>query len=64
VNEWKIPGMSVGVIEDGKVELLRGYGVSEAGGAPLTEKSVFQIGSVSKSFYCHHYGSAGRRREG
>lgn len=50
VNEWKIPGMSVGVIKDGKVELLRGYGVSEAGGAPLTEKSVFQIGSVSKSF--------------
>ena len=48
---WHIPGLAAAFALDGEVILAKGYGVKELGGnEPVTEKSIFQIGSVSKSF--------------
>lgn len=49
-NEWKIPGIAAGVIKDGKVVLNEGFGIAHPDGTPVNETSLFQIGSVSKSF--------------
>ncbi len=46
----KIPGASIAVINDGKIEWAKGYGVLEAGSqSPVTEKTLFQAASISKS---------------
>jgi CubicO group peptidase (beta-lactamase class C family) len=48
---WEIPGMAVSVIKDGKMVFSKGYGIKEMGSnAPVESSSIFQIGSVSKSF--------------
>lgn len=50
-KEWRIPGFSLTVVKDGDVVLSKGYGVKERGQkAPVDENTVYQIGSVSKSF--------------
>jgi len=49
--DWKIPGMAVGIVQDGKTIFARGYGVKVLGdNDPVTEKTIFQIGSTSKAF--------------
>jgi len=49
--DWKIPGMALGIVQDGKTIFARGYGVKTLGGNnPVTEKTIFQIGSTSKAF--------------
>jgi CubicO group peptidase (beta-lactamase class C family) len=46
-----VPGLGVAIIKDGKVIHLKGYGVRELGkDEPVSEKTLFAIGSVSKSF--------------
>jgi CubicO group peptidase (beta-lactamase class C family) len=46
---YKTPGVSVAVINDGKIEWAKAYGVVEAGGAePVTEGTRFQAASISK----------------
>ncbi len=50
-KQWAVPGMSVAVIQGGKTLLAKGYGVKEKGRPdPVDENTVYQIGSVSKSF--------------
>lgn len=45
----KVPGLSISVIHDYKVEWVRNYGVSELGRTePLTTQTLFQAGSISK----------------
>lgn len=47
----KVPGLSIAVVKDGKVVHLKGYGVRTVGKTdPVTERSLFAVGSVSKSF--------------
>src|ERR1044072_3992030 len=47
---YKTPGVSIALINDGKIEWARGYGVLEAGGkAPVTPETLFQAASISKS---------------
>jgi CubicO group peptidase (beta-lactamase class C family) len=47
---YKIPGVSIAVINDGKIEWAHGYGVVEAGGRePVTPETLFQAASNSKS---------------
>jgi CubicO group peptidase (beta-lactamase class C family) len=44
-----IPGLSLAIVRDGKIIRAQGYGVSELGGSvPVTERTLFQAGSVSK----------------
>jgi CubicO group peptidase (beta-lactamase class C family) len=45
----KVPGVSIAVINDGRIEWARGYGVREAGGAvPVDSATLFQAASISK----------------
>ena len=43
-----VPGISIAVVHDGKVDWSAGYGVTQIGGAPVTPDTLFQAGSVSK----------------
>jgi CubicO group peptidase (beta-lactamase class C family) len=49
IAHYKVPGLSVAVINDGKIEWARGYGVVEKdGGKPVTSDTLFLAGSISK----------------
>lgn len=51
MNIWKIPGVAVGIVKDGKVVALKGYGVREMGRTDkIDENTLFQIASNSKAF--------------
>ena len=43
-----VPGVSIAVIHDGKIEWARGFGVREIGGPPVNAETMFQAGSISK----------------
>ncbi len=45
----EIPGLSIAVIDSGRIVLARGYGVTKVGGSPVTEQTLFQAGSISKA---------------
>ena len=50
-RDWNIPGMAIGIVQDGKVIFAKGYGVRTIGRPePVTEQTVFQIGSTTKAF--------------
>ena len=50
MSRYKVPGISIAVINDGKIEWARGYGVIEKGtDQRVTPNTLFQAGSVSKS---------------
>jgi CubicO group peptidase (beta-lactamase class C family) len=44
----KVPGVSIAVMRDGKVEWAKGYGVKGASGAAVNTDTLFQAGSISK----------------
>jgi CubicO group peptidase (beta-lactamase class C family) len=51
LKEFNVPGIAVGVIQDGRVLVAKGYGVRQIGqNAPVTEHSLFQIASNTKAF--------------
>jgi CubicO group peptidase (beta-lactamase class C family) len=53
VREKHIPGLSVGVMHEGRVILAKAYGVSSlATGEPLTPETLLAVGSVTKEFAC------------
>ena len=46
---YNVPGVSIAVINDFRVEWARGYGVLEAGGSePVTPETLFQAASLAK----------------
>jgi CubicO group peptidase (beta-lactamase class C family) len=46
---YKVPGLSVAVIDYFKIAWAKGYGVTEVGGnTPVTVHTLFQAGSISK----------------
>jgi CubicO group peptidase (beta-lactamase class C family) len=50
-SEWKVPGLALGVVQDGKVVMAKGYGYRDLEQQlPFTTKTLFPIGSTSKSF--------------
>ncbi|MBR5056790.1 MAG: beta-lactamase family protein, partial [Bacteroidales bacterium] len=50
-KDWNIPGFALAVVKDGEVVLAKGYGDKERGKPGAVDaNTVFQIGSVSKSF--------------
>ena len=53
VVDKQLIGVSVGVMQNGKVILAKGYGVRDiAAKAPVTPNTMFAIGSVTKQFTC------------
>jgi len=49
LNTFNIPGAVVGVVVDGEIVFAKGYGFRDQR-LPMTEKSVFGIGSCTKAF--------------
>src|SRR3954468_24327734 len=50
MRHHKVPGLSIAVLEGGRVAWARGYGVTAAGGnSPVTPATLFQAGAVSRS---------------
>src|SRR5215469_14597204 len=45
---YQVPGVSIAVIHNGKIDWVRGFGVTKLGGAPIGSETLFQAGSVSK----------------
>ncbi|MGH8280732.1 MAG: serine hydrolase domain-containing protein, partial [Gammaproteobacteria bacterium] len=51
MQDWKVPGLAVAVVKDGKVVLARGYGVRELDRpAKVDADTLFTIASNSKAF--------------
>jgi len=51
MDVYKFPGVSLGVAQHGEVLLARGYGFRDREASqPATERTVYGIGSVTKSF--------------
>jgi CubicO group peptidase (beta-lactamase class C family) len=51
MDEWKIPGLAVAVMQNGEVALVRAYGLRDVeAGLPVTIDTQFLIGSITKSF--------------
>ena len=51
MKDWKVPGLALAVIQDGKVTLLKGYGYRDLEKQlPVTPNTLFAIGSITKSF--------------
>src|SRR5437867_7679178 len=50
LHEYQVPGAAVAVVQDGKLALLKGYGVRDATkpGA-VDENTIFQLASVTKT---------------
>jgi CubicO group peptidase (beta-lactamase class C family) len=48
MKELNVPGLSIAVIHEGKIEWARGFGVRSLGGPPVTADTMFQAGSISK----------------
>jgi CubicO group peptidase (beta-lactamase class C family) len=49
MEHHNVPGISIAVISDGKIEWARGYGLADvAEGRPVTTSTLFQAASISK----------------
>lgn len=49
MDYWHVPGVSVAVINHGKIEWAKGYGEAEAGGRAVGKETIFQTGSLGKT---------------
>lgn len=51
VQEWRVPGVGIGVLKDGELILAQGFGKRNiAAGLEVTPQTLFAIGSCSKAF--------------
>jgi CubicO group peptidase (beta-lactamase class C family) len=51
LTNWRIPGVAVCIVKDGKVVLMKGYGIKELGLPNLVDiNTLFMIGSNTKAF--------------
>ncbi len=51
LKEWNVPGLGMGIIHNGTIVLAKGYGYRDLEDKlPFTTKTLFPIGSTSKSF--------------
>jgi CubicO group peptidase (beta-lactamase class C family) len=49
--EWKVPGLALGIVKDGKLIYSKGYGFRDVEHkVPVDTDTLFAIGSISKSF--------------
>jgi CubicO group peptidase (beta-lactamase class C family) len=51
LTNWRIPGAAICIVKDGKVVLMKGYGIKELGlNNKVDENTLFMIGSNTKAF--------------
>lgn len=52
MQEWGVPGLAIAVVRDGEVVLSKGYGFRHLyePQLPVTPRTLFAIGSITKSF--------------
>jgi len=51
MQNWKVPGIAIAVVQSGQVIYSHGFGLRDVkGNLPVTTKTIFAIGSISKSF--------------
>ena len=51
MRDWKVPGLAIAIIKDGKIIHAKGYGVQGIDSSePVNESTLFQIASQSKLF--------------
>jgi len=48
--DYKIPGVAIAILQGGQPVFMKGYGVEEPNGNPITSTTRFMIGSNTKSF--------------
>ncbi len=49
IGKRQVPGLSLAIIQDGRIVKATGYGLTEKGGkTPVTASTLFQAGSISK----------------
>ncbi len=48
MKQLNVPGVSIAVIHNGKIEWARGFGVRALGADPVNDQTMFQAGSISK----------------
>jgi len=57
MKEWKVPGVALAVVQNGKVIYAKGYGYRDlANKLPVTTATLFPIGSITKSFTALTFG--------
>ncbi len=53
MKDWDVPGLAVAVVRGDEIIYTRTFGVKRLGtNDPVTEDTIFQIGSTSKAFTC------------
>jgi CubicO group peptidase (beta-lactamase class C family) len=51
LNRWPAVGLALGVVRDGSLEFFSAHGLADiASETPITEDTVFRIGSITKTF--------------
>src|SRR5436190_23163656 len=51
IKDWNIPGLAIAIVKDGKVVVMKGYGVRDMESKePVDENTLFMIASNSKLF--------------
>jgi CubicO group peptidase (beta-lactamase class C family) len=51
LKKWNIPGLAIVIVKDGKIVLMKGYGVRDIKtNEPVDENTLFMIASNSKLF--------------
>src|SRR3954462_10438485 len=49
--QLRVPGVSIAVFREGRIEWARGFGVTRWSGPPVTERTLFQAASISKPVF-------------
>jgi CubicO group peptidase (beta-lactamase class C family) len=50
MRSMRIPGLALGIVKGDQIVYLRGFGVADPSGQPVTPQTPFIIGSLTKSF--------------
>src|SRR5258706_2153029 len=53
IEQKRVPGISIGIMQDGRVVLAKGYGVASLETrVPVDARTIFAAGSITKQFTC------------
>jgi hypothetical protein len=49
-KDWHVPGMAIALVQDGEIIYAQGFGKRNIKDDPVTESTIFDIASITKSF--------------